>query len=81
MKFCGNTIAFVHHAFADGGAKAGLFNNAQNFFRMSHGFHRQRAGRAAFYQFRNSKLRGSANRFPRVRRFHRPNPFLEPIDQ
>src|SRR2546429_566701 len=81
MKSQWNIVAFVHHALADIGAKSAFVNDAQNFFSVAHSLHRERARRATFDQFSDAKLRRRAYRFRRVRRFHRPYTFFQPIDE
>ena len=73
LKLGRDALAFVHHALADRRPKSAFFDHAQNLFGMTDRFHRERAGRPTLNHFRDADLRRSANRFARVRGFHRPN--------
>src|SRR2546423_12510985 len=81
MKSSRHIVAFVHHALADIGAKSAFLNDAQNFFSVAHGLHRERARRTTFDQFSDAKLRRGADRFRSVRCLHRPYAFFQPIDE
>ena len=52
-----NLIAFIHHAFADSGAKTSFLNNLKNFAGVIHCFHRERAGGSTLDEFGNSETR------------------------
>ena len=76
-----HVLARIHHALADGRAKARFLDRVKDFACVIHGLHRQRAGRAAFDQLRDAEPCRSANGFRRVGSLQRPDALLQPINQ
>src|SRR5687768_3560676 len=74
-------VAFVHHALADCSAKPGLVDDLENLAGMIDRFHRERAGRSTLDEFSDTKARGGSDWAGGVRRFHRPDTLLQPVDQ
>ena len=81
MQRIRHIVACVHHALANGRAKACFFDDAKRFKRVIDRLHRQRAGRAAFNHLRDTKPRRSSRGFPVVCSLHRPDTLLQPVNQ
>src|SRR5882724_13371192 len=81
MQCRGHTVAFVHHALADGGAKTAFLDSLENLFSVANRFHSQRASSSTLNQLSQAEPRRGPDRLGGMRRFHRPDAPFEPIDQ
>ena len=77
----GRVIGRVHHALADDGAESRRRQRLEDDVGVVDRFHRENGGGARQQELRCGQQRRRPQRRWRVRRFHRPDPALQPLEQ